>query len=86
MTIKLQIVARLLNEYILIIVIQHLQHIMVMKIETQCYLMKLDDAKAMKVHDAASIVEIEVHIILHSRWITPTPTPLLDSNYMYTIN
>ncbi|XP_048730817.2 uncharacterized protein LOC125647980 [Ostrea edulis] len=36
---------------------------MVMKIETQCYLMKLDDAEAMKVHDAASIVEIELSMI-----------------------
>lgn len=37
-----------------------LQHHMVMKLDSKCYLMKLDDTEATQVHDAAGIVEIEV--------------------------
>ncbi|XP_052710778.1 uncharacterized protein LOC128185142 [Crassostrea angulata] len=38
-------------------------HHMVMRLDSKCYLMKLDDTEATKVHDAAGIVEIELAMV-----------------------
>ena len=58
-----------------------LQHNMVMKLDSNCYLMKLDDTEAVKVHDAAGIVEIEVLIRTHPN--PPTPFKSCINNKIF---